>query len=149
MSHLRLRKFNNRQWFPGQDIGNDACMAVRAGNHIFLRGQTGFDLEGKFQGVDDAKTQAETAMRNVDQLLMEVGARLEDVCKVTVYITDRAHRTPVYQVLQTWFEGIFPCYTGLIVKGLALPEMLVEIDVDAVIPEENAPPPASNKELRR
>lgn len=133
MAHVRIRKFNNRDWYPGQDIGNDACMAVRAGSHVFLRGQTGFDIDGVFHGIDDPTLQAETAMKCVKQLLDEAGAGLHDVCKVTVYVTDRKHRTEVYQVLQSWFEGIHPCYTGLIVKGLARPEMLVEIDVDAVI----------------
>lgn len=133
MSHARIRKFNNHDWYPGQGIGNDACMAVRAGAHVFLRGQTGFDLNGEFQGVDDPRQQAKTAMQCVDQLLKEAGATLDDVCKVTVYVTEREHRTDVYQVLQEWFAGVHPCYTGLIVKGLARPEMLVEIDVDAVI----------------
>ena len=52
------------------------------------------------------------------------------------YITDRGYREAVYNVIGRHLKGIHPCGTGLIVRGLALPEMLVEIDIDAVIPED-------------
>ncbi len=121
--------------YPGKDMDNDVCMAVRAGNRVFLRGQTGFDLDGNFQGAGDPAAQAETAMQCVATLLEEAGAKLEHICKTTIYITDRAYREPVYRVIGKWLKGVHPCSTGLIVNGLALPEMVMEIDVEAVIPE--------------
>jgi enamine deaminase RidA (YjgF/YER057c/UK114 family) len=136
MAHIRLRKFNTSAYYKEQNVKNDMCMVVRAGNHIFLRGQTGFDLDGRFVGVGDAAAQTEQAMQNVATLLAEAGAKLEHICKITTYITDRAYRDPVYAVTGRWLAGIHPCGTGLIVNGLATPEMLVEIDIDAVIPEE-------------
>ncbi len=138
MAHQRFRKFNTREMYPEQRLNNDLCMAVRAGNHIFLRGQTGFDLEGRFHGAGDPAQQAETAMACVKTLLEEAGAKLDHVCKVTIYITDRAYREPVYNVVGKWLKGVYPVSTGLIVSGLARPEMLMEIDVDAVIPEDEA-----------
>ncbi len=138
MSHLRLRKFNTREMYPEQSLDNDLCMAVRAGNHVYLRGQTGFDLDGNFHGVGDPGAQAEQAMRCVEQLLGEAGAKLEHICKIHVYITDRAYREPVYRVIGKWLKGVYPCSTGLIVNGLARPEMLMEIDVDANIPDDEA-----------
>jgi enamine deaminase RidA (YjgF/YER057c/UK114 family) len=114
------------------------CMVVRAGNIIFLRGQTGFDLDNKFVGKGDAAAQADQAMRNVKVLLEEAGAKMAHICKVTTYITDRAYREPVYNVVGRHLKGVFPCGTGLIVNGLALPEMLVEIDIEAVIPADEA-----------
>ena len=140
MAHQRLRKFNTRDMYPEQRLNNDLCMAVRAGNQIFLRGQTGFDLDGRFHGAGDPAKQAETAMACVKTLLEEAGAKLEHVCKVTIYITDRAYREPVYNVVGKWLKGVYPVSTGLIVSGLARPEMLMEIDVDAVIPEGEAGP---------
>jgi enamine deaminase RidA (YjgF/YER057c/UK114 family) len=139
MAHIRLRKFNTKKTYPEQKLDNDLSMAVRAGNHIFLRGQVGQDLQGSMVGVGDPGKQAEQAMRNVKQLLEEAGSRLEHVCKITVYITDRAYREPVYQEIGRWLKGVYPCSTGLIVNGLARPEWLMEIDVEAVIPagEEN------------
>ncbi len=136
MAHQRLRKFNTRDMYPEQTLDNDLCMVVRAGRHVFLRGQTGFTLDGGFVGVDDPAAQAENAMTCVHTLLEEAGAKLEHICKITVYITDRAYREPVYRVIGRHLKGIHPVSTGLIVNGLATPEMLVEIDVDAVIPDD-------------
>lgn len=135
MAHIRLRKYNTKDLYPGQSLDNDLCMVVRAGNRIFLRGQTGMDLDGNMVGVGDPAAQAENAMRCVKILLGEAGAKLEHICKTTIYVTDRKYREPVYQVVGRWLKGIYPCQTGLIVSGLAKPEMVMEIDVEAVIPE--------------
>ncbi len=135
MAHRRFRKFNTKDTYPEQKLGNDLSMAVRAGNHIFLRGQVGQDLDGKMVGVGDPGRQARQAMKNVKQLLEEAGSRLAHICKVTVYITDRAYREPVYLEIGRWLKGVYPCSTGLIVNGLARPEWVMEIDVEAVIPE--------------
>ncbi len=138
MAHQRFRKFNTSSVYDGGRIANDMCMTVRAGNIIFLRGQTGFDLDNKFVGKGDAAAQADQAMKNVRVLLEEAGAKMADICKITTYITDRAYREPVYNVVGRHLKGVFPCGTGLIVNGLALPEMLVEIDIEAVIPADEA-----------
>ncbi len=139
MSHLRLRKFNTKKTYPEQSLDNDLSMSVRAtGTHVFLRGQVGQDLKGRMVGVGDPAAQAEQAMANVKTLLKEQGAKLEDICKITVYITDRAYREPVYRVVGKWLKGVFPVSTGLIVQGLARPEWVMEIDVWAVIPEARA-----------
>jgi enamine deaminase RidA (YjgF/YER057c/UK114 family) len=79
-------------------------------------------------------------LKNVKVLLEEAGSRLEHICKITTYITDRGYRQAVYNVIGRHLRGIHPCGTGLIVRGLALPEMLVEIDIDAVIPQDEYRP---------
>jgi enamine deaminase RidA (YjgF/YER057c/UK114 family) len=135
MKHTRLRPFNTRNVYPGQTLDNDMCMVVKAGSRLFLRGQTGLDLNHHMTAPEDAAAQAEQAMQNVKQLLEEAGSSLEHVCKVTTYITDRAYRVPVYNVVGRYLKGIPTVATGLIVKGLAMPEMKMEIDVDAVIPQ--------------
>ena len=136
MSHFRIRKFNTRDAYPEQKLDNDVCMAVRAGDHVYLRGQTAMDLDGKIVGVGDAAAQTENAMQCAKILLEEAGARLEDVVKITIYITDRANREAVYQVVGKWLRGVYPVSTGLIVQGLAKLEYLMEIDIVAVIPAE-------------
>ena len=138
MTHQRIRKFNTGSMYPDKTMDNELCMAVRAGNHVFLRGQTGFDLDGKFHGNGDPAAQTEMAMQCVQQLLEECGAKLEHICKTTIYLTDRGYREEVYGVIGKWLKGVYPCSTGLIVDGLALPQMVMEIDVEAIIPiEEN------------
>lgn len=133
--HKRLRKFNTKETYPGQNLDNDLCQAVVAGNTIFLRGQVGTDFNGNLVGAGDPAAQAEQAMKNVDQLLREAGSELAHVCRMQVYITDRSHREPVYRVLGRWLKGVYPVSTGLVVQGLAKPEWLMEIEVTAVIPE--------------
>lgn len=133
--HERLRKFNTKDTYPNQQLDNDLCQVVKAGNIVFLRGQVGSDLEGNVVGVGDPAAQAEQAMKNVKQLLEEAGSDLSHICKITIYVTDRAYREPVYRTIGQWLKGVFPVSTGLIVQGLARPEWVMEIDVIAVIPE--------------
>lgn len=142
MVHTRIRKFNTRNVWKGQDIDNDLAMAVRAGNMVFVRGQTGMDLKGKIHGINDPAAQTENAMRCLKTLLEEAGSKLEDVCKIVIYVTDRAYREAVYRVVGKWLKGVHPVSTGIIVQGLARPELLMEIDVFAVIPETPQKKPA-------
>ena len=134
MTHTRLRKFNTREAYPDQKLDNDVCMVVRAGNTVYVRGQTAMDLDGKIVGIGDAAAQAENAMACAKILLEEAGSKLQDVVKITIYITDRAYREPVYQVVGKWLKGVFPVSTGIIVQGLARPEYLMEIDIIAEVP---------------
>ena len=131
----RFRKFNTRDVYPGGRHDNDMCMTVRAGNRIFLRGQTGFDLDQKMCDPSDPAAQANQAMENARVLLEEAGSGLDHVTMVTTYLTDPAWRVPVYKVVAEHLRGNHTVGTGLIVKGLALPEMTVEIDLEAVIPD--------------
>ena len=130
----RFRKFNTRDVYPGGRHDNDMCMTVRAGNRIYLRGQTGFDLDQKMRDPTDPAAQADQAMENARVLLEEAGSSLDHVTMVTTYLTDPAWRVPVYRRVAEHLRGNHTVGTGLIVKGLALPEMKVEIDLEAVIP---------------
>jgi enamine deaminase RidA (YjgF/YER057c/UK114 family) len=135
MSHTRIRPFNTRDTYPEQNLDNDLCQAVVAGNLVFLRGQVGQDLETRESvGTGDPAAQTERAMANIEQLLGEAGARLEDICKLVVYLTDIRHREIVYRTMGKWLKGVHPCSTGVVVTGLARPEWVVEIDATAVIP---------------
>ncbi|MHC4093790.1 MAG: RidA family protein [Planctomycetota bacterium] len=139
MVHTRLRRFNTKDTYPEQDLDNDLCQAVRAGNTVYLRGQVGQDLDtGESVGIGDPAAQTEQAMKNVKQLLAEAGAELAHVCKITIYITGREYREPVYREVGKWLKGVYPVSTGLIVDGLARPEWVMEIDVIAVMPENEA-----------
>lgn len=136
MTHERLWPRSTKGRWPGQEIDYEIALAVRArGRHLFLGGLTGLDLEGRLVGLGDPAAQADQAMKNLARLLKEAGADLACICKVTTYLLDRAHREPVYNTVARHLAGVRPCGTGLIVSGLAIPEMLVEFDVDVVIPD--------------
>ena len=137
--HTRIRKFNTRDTYPEQKLDNDLCQTVVArGRMVFVRGQVGQDLDTAASvAVGDAGAQADQAMSNIKQLLTEAGAGLEHVCKVTIYLTDPRFREIVYRSVGRWLKGVFPVSTGVVVAGLARPEWLVEVDVIAVIPDED------------
>jgi enamine deaminase RidA (YjgF/YER057c/UK114 family) len=139
MAHTRIRKFNTKDTYPEQDLDNDLCQAVIAGNTVYLRGQVAQDLDTRENvAVGDPAGQTEKAMENIALLLQECGSRLDHVCKVTIYLTDIRFRQDVYRVVGKWLKGVYPVSTGLTVPDLARPEWLVEIDVIAVIPDSEA-----------
>lgn len=139
-THKRIRKFNTRDTYPEQKLDNDLCQAVVArGMMVFVRGQVGQDLEtSKSVAIGDPAGQAEKAMANIKMLLEEAGAKLEHICKITIYIIDPRYREPVYRAVGKWLKGVHPVSTGIIVSALARPEWLVEVDAIAVIPDAEA-----------
>lgn len=133
MVHTRIRPFNTKETYPEQNLNNDLCQAVVAGNMIFLRGQIGQDLDTRESvGVGDIAAQTEQAMHNIKMLLDECGSNLQEICKLTIYLTDVRHRETVYNIVGRWLQGVFPVSTGLMISHLARPEWQVEIDVIAV-----------------
>jgi enamine deaminase RidA (YjgF/YER057c/UK114 family) len=133
--HRRVRPYHSsaaRYGHQGQQLDCEFCMAVVAGDRVILRGQTGMGLDEKLHGVGDAKAQAEQAMRNVEVLLQEAGASLSGVVKATVYVTDRAFLPEVNAAVLSRLGDATPAVTAVIVKGLASPELLMEVDITAI-----------------
>ena len=134
--HTRIRPFNTKDTYPEQNLDNDLCQAVVAGNLVFLRGQVGQDLDTRENvGVGDVAVQTEKAMANIAMLLKEADSDLSHIVKIVVYLVDPRYRETVYRIMGRWLKGVFPVSTGVIVTALARPEWLVEIDVTAVKPE--------------
>jgi enamine deaminase RidA (YjgF/YER057c/UK114 family) len=135
MPHKRHRLHNIRDQHPERNIQSDMCSVVITGERIFVRGQVGYTIDPndrRLVGLGDAGAQADQAMKNVRQLLDEVGAKLEDICKVKVWVVDRAYLEPVMNVVGRHLKDVPCAYTELIVDGLARPEMLMEVDVEVV-----------------
>ena len=137
MEHIRIRQFNTAKTYPEQKLDNDLCQTVVAkGSMVFVRGQIGQNLDtSETVCIGDPAGQTEQAMRNIDMLLREAGSKLEDICKITIYITDPRYREAVYRTVGKWLKGVYPVSTGIVVSALARPEWLVEVDATAVIPE--------------
>lgn len=128
MTHTRLRKQN------ATNAAGQYSRIVIAGKTVYMAGQTGFGLNGEPAVPGDAGAQARQACENIKTLVEEAGGDLSCVVKLTTYVTDRAHRAPVYEVLAEYFGDHAPASTGLIIDGMAHPDMLVEIDATAVLP---------------
>ena len=138
MAHKRIRPFNTKQTYPEQNLDNDLSQGVVArGTMVFLRGQVSQDLDSRESlHVGDAARQTEKTMQNINLLLEEAGSRLDHICRIVVYLTDIRYREAVYQEMGRWLKGVHPCSTGIVVPALARPEWVVEIEVTAVIPDE-------------
>lgn len=139
MKYTRIRPFNTKDTYPEQNLDNDLCQAVVAGGVVYLRGQIGQDLDTRESvGIGDVEAQTVKAMDNIKMLLEEAGGEMEDIVKVTVYLTDVRYRETVYRTMGTYLKGVFPVSTGIVVQALARPEWLVEIDATAVLSEEGS-----------
>ena len=138
MAHKRIRPFNTQQTYPEQNLDNDLSQGVVArGTMVFLRGQVSQDLDSRESlYVGDAARQTEKTMQNINMLLGEAGSCLDHICRIVVYLTDIRYREAVYQEMGRWLKGVHPCSTGIVVPALARPEWVVEIEVTAVIPDE-------------
>ena len=106
--------------------------AYRLGNFVYMTGQTGFTLDGELVGPYDAAAQARQACDNIKALMEMAGGTMDDIVRYVTYVTDRAYRFPMGKIFKSYFK-MPPCGTGLIIDGLARPDMLVEIDCWAYI----------------
>jgi 2-iminobutanoate/2-iminopropanoate deaminase len=108
--------------------------AIRAGNTLYVAGQVARDEQGAVVG-RDASTQARQVYANIGRVLEAAGARWTDIVKVTTYLVDRADSPAVSEVRFEHFGDHRPPHTGLIVAALGSPELKLEVDVIAVLPD--------------
>ena len=136
--HDRIRPYKSTSMPYGRDwqpFVAEFCMAVRTKRQVFLRGQVGATLDGKMVGDNDPQAQATQALDNVETLLGDAGCRLADAAFATVYVTDRAFIAPVMRALLPRLTAHGIPHTLFVVKGLASPELQMEVDVHAVRPD--------------
>ena len=91
--HRAIRPYHSsaaRYGHQGQQLDCEFCMAVVAGDRVILRGQTGMGLDEKLTASETQKPKPNGRWTNVETLLAETGARMADVVKATIYVTDRA-----------------------------------------------------------
>lgn len=100
---------------------------------IFVSGQVAWNEKGEVVGKDDVKTQARQALENLKTVLEEGGASIEDVVKVTVYLTNIDHIKEVAEVRAQFFTKNLPASTLIQVPSLARKDLLIEIEAIAAL----------------
>jgi reactive intermediate/imine deaminase len=101
---------------------------------IYISGQIAYNKDGKVVGEGDMKAQAEQVFKNLQAALAAAGAKFSDVVKMNSYITDMSKAQAVRDVRARYFGDATPASTFVEVKGLVRPELMLEIEVIAVVP---------------
>ena len=104
-----------------------------AGRTVYVSGQVAFDAEGNVVGEGDIKLQTETVLEHVKTVVEEAGGGMEDIVKVTVFITDMGLYDDIHEVRRRYFEEPFPASSMVEVSALIDPRLLIEIEAIAVV----------------
>jgi enamine deaminase RidA (YjgF/YER057c/UK114 family) len=107
--------------------------AVRVGNSVHISGTTATDTAGRVVGAGDPYAQTRQALRNIESALARAGARLAHVVRTRIYVTDITQWQEIGRAHGETFGAVRPATSMVEVRRLIDPEMLVEIEADAII----------------
>src|SRR5262245_60862294 len=115
-------------------VGNyKMATRMESGRLLYIAGQVARDTEGNVLGQGDIRTQARQVFENLRHVLRAAGGDLSDLLKITTYITSLEDFPAVVEMRSSFFPGELPASTLIVVKRLAQPELLIEVEGMAAI----------------
>ncbi|MGR3965010.1 RidA family protein [Pseudomonas sp. 910_23] len=132
---MQRKVINPTTVFNSLQYGFSQAMEVPQGRRIMLSGQVGVDAQERTVGPGIAE-QTATALDNVEKVLAEVGGDLSHVIMLRLYIVEsaREQQEPIAEALRQRFAHNPPPSSWIMVSGLSLPEWLIEVEAEAVVP---------------
>ncbi len=119
------------QLSPDQNFEHMIGQGHIVGNLVFLSGQASISPEREIVGIGDIDAQIQQAMTNVERALKAAGSGIDRIFKITIYLTDMSHFDRVLALRKKYFSAPWPADTTVGVQSLALPGLMVELDVIA------------------
>ncbi len=126
---MRQNFSTNTKWEPVVGYSR----AVRTGNQVFVTGTTATNDTGELVGGNDAFAQTIQALGNIETVLQRAGAEMRHVVRTRIFVTDISRWEEIGRAHHEFFHDIRPATTMVEVRRLIAPEMLVEIEADAVV----------------
>lgn len=109
------------------------CRAVKVGNQVFVSGTTAVDASGNVVGKGDLYAQTIQCIKNIEKALVNAGASLNDVVRTRSYVTNIENWEAFGKAHETYFGSVKPAATLVEVSRLIHPDLIVEMEVDAII----------------
>ena len=129
--HKRINVSSGAKW---EDIVGYS-RAVRIGNTVEVAGTTAVDENGEVVGLNDSYEQTKYVLTKIEKALTQAGASMKDVVRTRIFVTDISKWEEIGRAHGEFFREIKPAASMIEVKGLISPDLLVEIEVTAIVSE--------------